>query len=153
MADRTLTINHADGDSETYTIKRDKFAGVREMSRGHVYPTIASGSYNVTGVTFQKLPLGNADERTFTLVANNSTAKRYVSFVTGSNGIRTGKHRIAFDLTLNSGSIGTITGYHTDRDADPSNGGSYAPYVVTEGSNVIDFEIAAPYRPCIGIKI
>ena len=32
MADRTLTINHADGDSETYTIKRDKFAGVREMS-------------------------------------------------------------------------------------------------------------------------
>jgi len=32
MADRTLTINHADGDSETYTIKRDKFAGVRSMS-------------------------------------------------------------------------------------------------------------------------
>ena len=32
MADRTLTINHADGDSETYTINRDKFAGVREMS-------------------------------------------------------------------------------------------------------------------------
>jgi hypothetical protein len=106
-----------------------------------LYPTIASGSFSSTGVTFQKLPLGNADERTFTLVANNSTATRYVSFVTGSNGIRTGKHRIAFDLTLNSGSIGTITGYHTDRDADPSNGGSYAPYVVTEGSNVIDFEI------------
>ena len=32
MADRTLTINHAGGDSETYTINRDKFAGVREMS-------------------------------------------------------------------------------------------------------------------------
>ena len=32
MADRTLTINHADGGSETYTIKRDKFAGVRSMS-------------------------------------------------------------------------------------------------------------------------
>ncbi len=32
MADRTLTINHADGGSETYTINRDKFAGVREMS-------------------------------------------------------------------------------------------------------------------------
>ena len=31
MADRTLTINHADGGSETYTINRDKFAGVREM--------------------------------------------------------------------------------------------------------------------------
>ncbi len=33
MADRTLTINHADGDSETYTINRDKFAGVRSMVR------------------------------------------------------------------------------------------------------------------------
>jgi len=32
MANRTLTINHAGGDSETYTINRDKFAGVREMS-------------------------------------------------------------------------------------------------------------------------
>jgi len=32
MADRTLTINHADGGSETYTIKRDKFAGVRELT-------------------------------------------------------------------------------------------------------------------------
>ena len=32
MADRTLTINHADGGSETYTINRDKFAGVRNMT-------------------------------------------------------------------------------------------------------------------------
>jgi hypothetical protein len=32
MANRTLTINHADGDSETYTINRDKFAGVRDMT-------------------------------------------------------------------------------------------------------------------------
>lgn len=32
MADRTLTINHADGGSETYTINRDKFAGVRALT-------------------------------------------------------------------------------------------------------------------------
>lgn len=31
MADRTLTINNADGSSETYTINRDKFEGVRSM--------------------------------------------------------------------------------------------------------------------------
>lgn len=31
MAETTLTINHADGGSETYTINRDKFAGVRAM--------------------------------------------------------------------------------------------------------------------------
>lgn len=32
MASVTLTINHADGGSETYTINRDKFVGVTEMS-------------------------------------------------------------------------------------------------------------------------
>lgn len=32
MASKTLTINHAGGGSETYTINRDKFAGVRQMS-------------------------------------------------------------------------------------------------------------------------
>jgi hypothetical protein len=101
-----------------------------------VYPTIASTDFDLTGVVFTKV-----DERTFTLVANNSTATRYVLFVTASNGIRTGKHRIAFDLTLNSGSIGTITGFYTDFDGDPSNGGSYGSYSLTEGSNVIDFEI------------
>ena len=31
MADRTLSIQHAGGGSETYTINTDKFAGVREM--------------------------------------------------------------------------------------------------------------------------
>ena len=31
MADETLTINNADGSSKTYTINRDKFAGVRSM--------------------------------------------------------------------------------------------------------------------------
>ena len=32
MASKTLTINHAGGGSETYTVNRDKFAGVRQMS-------------------------------------------------------------------------------------------------------------------------
>jgi len=31
MADRTLTINHADGDSETYTLKTEDVLGVRSM--------------------------------------------------------------------------------------------------------------------------
>lgn len=31
MADRTLTINHADGDSETYTLKTEDVLGVRNM--------------------------------------------------------------------------------------------------------------------------
>ena len=33
MPDTTLTINHAGGGSETYTINRDKFEGIRTMTR------------------------------------------------------------------------------------------------------------------------
>ena len=33
MPDTTLTINHAGGGSETYTINRDKFEGIRNMTR------------------------------------------------------------------------------------------------------------------------
>ena len=32
MASKNLTINHADGSSETYTINRDEFTGVRQMT-------------------------------------------------------------------------------------------------------------------------
>ena len=32
MPDKTLTINHAGGGSETYTINRDKFEGIRNMT-------------------------------------------------------------------------------------------------------------------------
>ena len=136
MADRTLTVN-----GQPFTFNRDRFAGVRTMTSGHVYPKISAASYNDGGVVFQKLPIGNADEKTFTLVASNSTKTTYVPFATQSDGIRLGKHRIAFDLTLNSGSLGTITGRYRDRDADPSNGSSAGDYSLTEGSNVIDFEI------------
>jgi hypothetical protein len=31
MTDQTLTINHADGGSETYTINRDEFESIRNM--------------------------------------------------------------------------------------------------------------------------
>ena len=101
-----------------------------------VYPTIAYTDFDLTGVVFTK-----TDEETFTVVANNSTRNRYINFVDQSNGIRKGKHRIAFDLTLNSGSLGTITGFYTDIDSDPYNGSSYGTYSLTEGSNVFDVEI------------
>ena len=143
MADRTLTINHADGDSETYTINRDKFAGVREMSRGHVYPTIAVGSFNSAGVVFQKLPIGNADEKTFTVVASNSTAIRWIDLITVNNGIRTGKHRMEFDLVLNSGSISSgFSWNYSDNDDDPYTGNGYGSASrPTVGHNSFDFEI------------
>jgi hypothetical protein len=52
MADRTLTINHADGGSETYTINRDKFAGVRSMSTNELdYDeiTVSNAASDVNG--------------------------------------------------------------------------------------------------------
>lgn len=56
MPETTLTINHADGGSETYTINRDKFEGVRNMARKlgvdagdpeNITEFTASGSSNV----------------------------------------------------------------------------------------------------------
>jgi len=136
MADRTLTINHADGDSETYTINRDKFAGVREMSRGNVYPTIFDSSFSHSGVTYTK-----TDEETFSLVASSSSGKFNLTVLKPANGIRLGKHRIACDVTVNSGSISSIIGYYNDRDSDATAGSSEFFFNFVEGSNAIDFEI------------
>ena len=99
MADRTLTINHADGDSETYTIKRDKFAGVREMSRGHVYPSsqfYASG----TSAYWSATATAGTEGTEWNLVsdlgndsANNFGVLMLASLYTASK-VRVGKHRV-----------------------------------------------------------
>ena len=57
MPETTLTINHAGGGSETYTINRDKFEGIRNMTRKlsetagdpeNITAFTTSGSSNVT---------------------------------------------------------------------------------------------------------
>ena len=138
MPSKTITVTNGDGSTRTITIPdRSRFAGVKTIERGYVYPTIAGGSFtNSTGTTFTK-----ADEQTFTIVSSSTTANSYINFTDESNDLRIGKHRIAFDLALNSGSVNTVTGFYTDSDSDPSNGGSYGSYSLTEGYNVIDFEI------------
>lgn len=69
MPDTTLTINHADGGSETYTINRDKFEGIRDMtvktfgeSTSVVYP---ASPQDVTGFT-----VTNADLMSGTYVSD-----------------------------------------------------------------------------------
>ena len=59
MPDTTLTINHADGGSETYTINRDKFEGIRNMTRNLGKTLAPADPENITsfvwnGNTFTK---------------------------------------------------------------------------------------------------
>ena len=62
MADRTLTVTHAGGSSETYTINRDKFAGVRNMKFGalqdaRTISTPSASDYTVTKTDDRNLGL------------------------------------------------------------------------------------------------
>ena len=74
MADRTLTINHADGGSETYTINRDKFAGVRNMSRAVTLP-LTDDTTSIQ-VTVPNKPEFNGVYNTTAPVTGNSTWTR-----------------------------------------------------------------------------
>ena len=128
---------------EEHTVDRTVSSGVSTLTSGYVYPKIAAGSFNNNGVNFRKLPHGNADEKTFSIVANNSTADKYISLLnsTSPDGIRLGKHRLECDVTLNSGSLSSITGYYKDPDDDTSTSPSATYFNFVEGSNVIDFEL------------
>jgi hypothetical protein len=84
------------------------------------------------------------DDSTFNLTAADNTSTDWLTFLSYHNPIRTGKHRLEFDLTLNSGAIdvGFVWNY-TDTDEDPNDGNSsYSsskrPVV---GHNSWDFEI------------
>ena len=134
MADRTLTVN-----GQPFTFNRDRFAGVRKMTSGHVYSdTLLEASFNADGVNYTRI-----SEQAFTVVASNSTAHRYLHLLRaniGSDRLRTGKHRLECNVAVNSGSISSFTGYYTDVDANPS-APTYGQFTLTEGSNVIDLEI------------
>ena len=69
MPETTLTINHADGGSETYTINRDKFEGVRTMDIDGV------------GITLDR----TAPERVRNIIVNGET----IVIDTTREGIRT----------------------------------------------------------------
>ena len=147
MASKTLTINHAGGGSETYTINRDKFAGVRQMSRGYVYPAFNLQTFNQTYYTVAK-----TDNRNWVVVNNlvndtlNGQAGRKFQTLVSPSDMRTGKHRVSFDVELISGSLADIgtdfsirfTYRDIDETSDSDNVGALR---VTEGSNVFDFEV------------
>ena len=143
MADRTLTINHADGGSETYTINRDKFVGVREMPRGHVYPpSIVTTTNNNAYYTFTSL--SDTSFRVQSDLVNDGVFHwREVRLVPPSV-CRSGKHLVEFDLTLHSGSL-TLTDGTTPSvrilSRDGANGAAGNTYATTEGNNSIEIEV------------
>ena len=155
MADRTLTINHADGGSETYTINRDKFAGVREMSRGYVYPATQFHAEQLS-TYWSATPTDVNDKTEWNLVStldndgqNNFGSLKLAGIYTASK-VRTGKHRVEFNLTLNSGVINNGASNLGDRpfvlvtrdhDDDPTTSASANIYEVVEGFNSIDVEV------------
>ena len=131
MADRTLTINHADGDSETYTLKTEDVLGVREMSRGHVYPALVLTEqnqpyYNVTKTDDRNLRIVSD------LVNDGEIDARFLAFTPSD--LRLGKNRVTFDITLNSGDISNQMLRLSYRD----NQTALQPVV---GSNTFDMEI------------
>jgi len=105
---------------------------------GTAYSTIASESVTFTGgAVFTK-----TDEETFTIVASSATSQHdYVNFVTQASGLQVGKHRMTFDVVVNSGNIDKIDAYYADIDAVAGNGSSYGTFKIQSGSNVYDFEI------------
>ena len=132
MADRTLTINHADGDSETYTIKRDKFAGVREMSRGHVYP--ARSISPTTGSHWNLIKTDNRNFRVVSTLGNDGeTITKWVTI--SPDDLRMGKQRVSFDVTVNSGDISNFK-------LRLSHGDPQTNLQPIAGSNIFDVDIS-----------
>jgi hypothetical protein len=99
------------------------------------YPNIATPDFNSEGVVFSR-----TNEQTFTIVASNSTANKYIEFANSSNGMVAGKHRITFDADFLTGSPSNILLSYADVDADPS-GHPYGSASIKEGSNVIEIDV------------
>jgi hypothetical protein len=82
MPDQTLTINHADGGSETYTINRDEFESIRNMvvdggavSVDHTPPPeTRTMSINGSPITISRATGG--DIRTITIDSQEVTINR-----------------------------------------------------------------------------
>ncbi len=99
------------------------------------YPNIATPDFNSEGVVFSR-----TNEQTFTIVASNSTATKYIEFANSSNGMVAGKHRITFDADFLTGSPSNILLSYADVDGDPS-GHAYGSASIKEGSNVIEIDV------------
>ncbi len=149
MADRTLTVN-----GQPFTFNRDRFAGVRTMTSGHVYPSSQFKASNSTSYWSATATAGT-DGTEWRLISNlaNDGAFNFGTLMLADNTtaskVRVGKHRVEFDLTLNSGDINDDSnigsdGFYLvtrDHDDDPSGSEISTTNLVSVGSNSIDVEV------------
>jgi hypothetical protein len=132
MADRTLTINHADGGSETYTLKTEDVLGVREMSRGHIYNK--SSVKAKSGDNYSVIPL-SSDSFQFisTLALDPSDPAVGVPFFDSTPPLEVGPHQLSFIVVNNSNS--PISGLRLSRRWPAIN------VYLTEGLNTFSFDL------------
>ena len=136
MADKTLTVN-----GQPFTFNRDRFAGVRTMTSGHVYPADPISETNESHFSIAK-----TDDRNFRVVSNLTAdgvgdvnaGKRFIFIKTKETGLRVGNHRVTFDVTLNGSTVASdISGMMLRL----SKTDTFAALQPTVGSNTFDIEI------------
>jgi hypothetical protein len=123
------------------------------MSRGHVYPP---SQFSTSGNTAYWSATAGTDGTEWDLVSDlgNDSFNNFGNLVLASNytasKVRVGKHRVEFDLTLNSGVINNGASNLSDRslvlvtrdyDDDPEGSEIANFYEVVEGFNSIDAEV------------
>ena len=150
MPNRTI-IRTQGGVQKNLTVNRDREAGVKILTSGYVYP---SSQFHAHGVSsnFQASPTDVNDKTEWVIVSNlgssNFGAVILASGFTASKA-RVGKHRVEFDVTLNSGVINDGTGSGAqpfllvtrDHDADPAGSQISTTYPIFVGHNSLDVEI------------
>ena len=154
---------------QSFKANNNNFAkvNVSALSTGEVYSTILTATSTLAGGgVFTK-----TNEETFTIVSTSATsAAGFVNFVNSSNGLQVGKHRMTFDLVVNTvagQNAGEVNSSHlkidvraADLDADSPNAASYVGgpngFKIQPGCNVYDFEIfndGADEAPNISFKM
>ena len=94
MASKTLTINHAGGGSETYTVNRDKIEGVRNMTVDGETVTIdrtAPPESNTMFIDGNSITISRAtggDIRTITIDSQEVTINRSKTLTSNAQIIR-----------------------------------------------------------------
>jgi hypothetical protein len=106
----------------------------------YYYPDpLLQASFNNDNVNYTR-----SSSEEFSVVANNASANKYIHLLRGDSAgadkLRTGFHRICFNLTRNSGSLSALAGFYSDVDASQAEP-QYGTFEIVEGYNEIDIEI------------
>lgn len=137
MAGRSLTRVQG-GVTDTIHINTDRFAGVRTMTSGHVYPAQSINEESQSHYSVTK-----TDDRNFRIVsdlANDGVAQtKYIEFINQSQGLQLGRNRVTFDVSLNGSTQASDIANFMFRLSFTDN---YTALQTTVGSNTFDFEIS-----------